>query len=77
MARYLSIRTDSPEVIPDTRPYGCYEGWVYLGFEGENENGEYAEVIERVPCRRCHATTSPFSPARVPTGLTASCEGAA
>ena len=48
MARNLSIRTDSPEVIPDTRPYGCYEGWVYLGFEGEDENGEYAEVIERV-----------------------------
>jgi hypothetical protein len=33
----------------------CYEGWVYLGFEGEDENGELVEVIERVPCRRCHA----------------------
>ena len=35
-------------------PHGCYEGWVYLGFEGEDENGEYVEEIERVPCRRCH-----------------------
>jgi hypothetical protein len=32
----------------------CYEGWVFLGFEGENENGEQVEVIERVPCRRCN-----------------------
>jgi hypothetical protein len=31
----------------------CYEGWVFLGFEGEDENGEHVEVIERVPCRRC------------------------
>ena len=30
----------------------CFEGWVFLGFEGEDENGE---EIERVPCRRCHA----------------------
>jgi hypothetical protein len=36
-------------------PHGCYEGWVYLGFEGEDENGEHVEEIERVPCRRCHA----------------------
>jgi hypothetical protein len=27
---------------------------VYLGFEGEAENGEHVEEIERVPCRRCH-----------------------
>jgi hypothetical protein len=27
---------------------------VYLGFEGEDENGELLKVvIERVPCRRC------------------------
>jgi hypothetical protein len=54
MARNLSIGTPTPEVLPDDeRPHGCYEGWVYLGFEGEDENGEPAEVIERVPCRRC------------------------
>ena len=33
--------------------YGCIDGWVYLGFEGEDENGEHVEEIERVPCRRC------------------------
>jgi hypothetical protein len=47
MARNLSIRTEPPEVLPDDtlethyaglermRPHGCYEGWVYVGFEGE------------------------------------------
>ena len=34
-------------------PHGCLDGWVYLGFEGEDENGEHVEEIERVPCRRC------------------------
>ena len=33
-------------------PHGCIDGWVYLGFEGED--GEHTEEIERVPCRRCH-----------------------
>ena len=28
-------------------------GWVYLGFETE-ENGELVEIYDRVPCRRCH-----------------------
>ena len=37
----------------DERPHGCIGGWVYLGFEGEDENGEHVEDIERVPCRRC------------------------
>jgi hypothetical protein len=32
----------------------CYESWVFLGFEGEDDNGEHVEVIERVPCRRCN-----------------------
>ena len=42
-----------PRPDPETS-HGCYEGWVYLGFEGEDENGELLEVvIERVPCRRC------------------------
>ena len=31
----------------------CYDGWVFLGYEGVDENGELVEVIERVPCRRC------------------------
>jgi hypothetical protein len=33
----------------------CYEGWVYMGYEGVDEDGEHVEVIERVPCRRCNA----------------------
>jgi hypothetical protein len=37
----------------DERPHGCYDGWAYLGFEGEDENGEHVELVERVPCRRC------------------------
>ena len=38
-------------------PHGCIDGWVYLGFEGEDSeaNGEHVEEIERVPCRRCKA----------------------
>ena len=31
----------------------CYDGWVFLGYEGVDENGERVEVVERVPCRRC------------------------
>ncbi len=50
-----SIRSNSPEVLPDEAPRGCYDGWVYFGFEGVVENGEPVEVIERVPCRKCHA----------------------
>jgi hypothetical protein len=30
-----------------------YEGWVFLGFEDEDEHGEPVEVIESVRCRRC------------------------
>jgi hypothetical protein len=68
MARNLSIRTPTPEVLPDDtlethysalermRHHGCYEGFVYLGHMVEDEGGEPEEVIERVPCRRCRAT---------------------
>ena len=38
-------------------PHFCYDGWVFLGYEGENENGELVEVgTKRVPCRRCRPT---------------------
>ena len=49
------LRKDHPESTAATEetPHGCYEGWIYMGFEGEDENGEHTEVIERVPCRRC------------------------
>jgi hypothetical protein len=51
-----SIRTERPEVLAEDTPHGCYEGRVYLGFEGEDENGEPTKEIERVPCCRCNAT---------------------
>jgi hypothetical protein len=55
MARNPITRTDFPKFSPKRRPHGCCEGWVYLGFEGTDENGGHVEEIERVPCRRCHA----------------------
>jgi hypothetical protein len=56
MARNPIIREHPPTVpapSPDERPHACMGGWVFLGFEGEDENGEHVEVTERVPCRRC------------------------
>jgi hypothetical protein len=36
-------------------PHFCYDGWVFLGYEGVDEDGELVEVgTELVPCRRCH-----------------------
>jgi hypothetical protein len=29
-------------------------GWVFLGFEAEDEDGEHVELVEWVPCCRCH-----------------------
>ncbi len=52
MALNQTIRESGEKVAtqpPEETPHGCYGGWVFLGFEGED--GE--EVIERVPCRRC------------------------
>ena len=37
----------------DETPHGCIDGFVYLGFEGEDVDGNPCEEIERVPCRRC------------------------
>ncbi len=34
-------------------PHGCYDGLVFLGYLVEDEDGEEAEVIESVPCKRC------------------------
>jgi hypothetical protein len=42
--------------LEDESSHGCYEGWVYLGFEGEDADGNPVEEVERVPCRRCNAT---------------------
>jgi hypothetical protein len=59
MARNPIIREHHPEVpLPaDETPHACYDGWVFLGFEAEDESGEHVEVIERVPCRRCRPET--------------------
>jgi hypothetical protein len=42
-------RAGDPFAYAGDKPHGCYDGWVFLGFEGED--GE--EVIEAVPCKRC------------------------
>jgi hypothetical protein len=58
MARNPTNTGEPPRVpapTPEETPHGCYEDWIYMGFEGEDENGERTEVIERVPCRRCIA----------------------
>ena len=51
-----SIRAEPPEVLPEEAPHGCYEGFVYIGHIAEDEQGDPVEVIERVPCRRCHVS---------------------
>jgi hypothetical protein len=56
MARNPIIRETTPQGPAPTHeetPHGCYAGWVYLGFEGEDESGEHVEIVERVRCRRC------------------------
>jgi hypothetical protein len=53
------LRTPAEKVLaptPEETPHGCYDGCIYMGFEGEDENGEHVELLERVPCRRCHST---------------------
>jgi hypothetical protein len=49
------LRKDRPEgsALTDETPHACIDGWVFLGFEGEDENGELVEIIESMPCRRC------------------------
>ncbi len=57
MARNPIIREHPAEVpIPttDEPPHACMDGWVFLGFEGEDEDGE---LVEAVPCRRCRPET--------------------
>jgi hypothetical protein len=56
MARNPIIRENAPTVPVPTEetPHACMDGWVFLGFEGEDENGEHVEVIVHVPCRRCN-----------------------
>ena len=43
-----------PTPTRDETPHGCYDGWVFLGYEGVDEDGELVDVgTERVPCCRC------------------------
>ena len=51
-----NILPTTPEKVPaaDETPHGCYAGWVFLGFEAEDESGEPTDVIEAVRCRRCN-----------------------
>jgi hypothetical protein len=35
------------------RPHACYEGVIYIGHLVVGDDGEEAEVIEALPCRRC------------------------
>ena len=61
MALNQTIRQSGEKVATEPReqtPHGCYEGWVYMGYEGVDEDGESVEVIERVPCRRCRPDAS-------------------
>jgi hypothetical protein len=52
MARNTIIREPRPKVPPDPS-HGCYDGVVYIGHLVIGEDGDEAEVIEAVPCRRC------------------------
>jgi hypothetical protein len=55
------LRKAYPEGSPFTSeetPHGCYDGWVYIGYEGKDENGKHVEVIERVPRRRCNTANA-------------------
>ncbi len=60
MARNPIIRehpANIPAPIPEETPHACTGGWVFLGFQAEDGNGEQVEEIEGVPCRRCRPKT--------------------
>ncbi len=42
-----------PDPDHDEHPHACLDGWVFIGYVVEDENGEPVEVTDRVPCRRC------------------------
>jgi len=45
--------TKKDQETTDDTPHACYDGWLYLGYEVEDEHGEPVQVIDRTPCRRC------------------------
>jgi hypothetical protein len=48
-----------PDLDQET-PHGCYDGWVFLGFQAE-EDGDLVEVTDRVRCRRCQLRSADTS----------------
>jgi hypothetical protein len=38
--------------------HGCWDGYHWIGFGVEDENGEQGEAWNRVLCRRCHGRES-------------------
>lgn len=57
-AKSLSEYTISPAGDPfsskaQDHPHACLDGFVYLGYVYEGEDGEEYEAFERIPCRRC------------------------
>jgi hypothetical protein len=52
MALNQTIRESGEKVAtdhPEETPHFCYDGWVFLGYEGADEDGELIELIESVP----------------------------
>jgi hypothetical protein len=45
--------TAHPPTEEQDHPHGCYRGFVFIGHLVEDENGDDAERIEAVPCKRC------------------------
>jgi hypothetical protein len=45
---------------PHGTPHGCYDGLVFVGYLVEGEDGEEAEIVESIPCKRC-ASEAPRS----------------
>lgn len=83
MVRNPIIRESNREVPTDQdRPHGCYNGWVYLGFETE-EDGEWALLVFKNPelaetwrtDNNCYPASEGFTAVAITLGdLEATCE---
>jgi hypothetical protein len=53
------IREPLPKVPTptDETPRACLDGYVHMGFEDKDEDGEPIELVERLACRRCRPET--------------------
>ena len=45
----------TPGDDPPERPCACEDGWVFVGFMVEGDDGDEVEVVEALRCRRCEA----------------------